>query len=299
MKKIPLPHPPATLGQDTSLPFVELEDYRFHCKIYGKEHAESILVLHGGPGADFCYLLTLQGLADQYRIIFYDQRGCGLSPRVPSSGLHMKQYLKDLDAFVSYFSQQGPLHLLGHSWGAYLALQYVARQPEKIRSLILAEPFLPNLYTNARLMLHNLRHGTPLKILRAKLKSLRIKPIDAQARKDYFFGLVLKESNPGYLCPGKGDTVKLCRAGYRAYQRLSILSFLGQGEKKLKDIHFPAQNMLMLVSECNHLLGMEYQQKISRKLGNPPMVQIPDAGHYLLSDNPTACLDAIRRFIGK
>jgi proline iminopeptidase len=297
MKNIGIPHPPQTLDQDSSLPFVELEGYPFHCRVYGKEHSESMLVLHGGPGGDFRYLLALRGLADQYRIIFFDQRGCGLSPRVAPSEINMKQALKDVDAFVNHFRQQGPLHLLGHSWGGYLALQYAARQGKRIRSLILAEPFLPNLSTNARLMLHNLRHGTPLKMLHAGFRSLRINPVDAQARKDYFFGLVLKVSNPGYLCPGKHDTVPLCRAGYSAYQKLSFSSLLGQGEKKLREIGFPKEKMLMLVSECNRLLGMNYQQKIRKKLGNPAIIQIPDAGHYLFSDNPDACLKAIRSFL--
>ena len=51
---------------------------------YGKKGAPRLLVLHGGPGADHCYLLPqLLHLGEKYDLLFYDQRGggmiCGIS----------------------------------------------------------------------------------------------------------------------------------------------------------------------------------------------------------------------------
>jgi pimeloyl-ACP methyl ester carboxylesterase len=45
-------------------------------------------------GADYRYLLPLKALADDYRVVFYDQRGTGLSPRVPADSI-------TLDSFVT------------------------------------------------------------------------------------------------------------------------------------------------------------------------------------------------------
>lgn len=291
-----LAHPPKMLGQDSSIPFVEFEHYRFHYRIFGEQHRESILVLHGGPGGDLHYLLPLQTLATKYRLIFFDQRGTGFSPRVDAANLSLEQYLKDVNAFVEHFSQNGSLHIIGHSWGAYLALQYARRYPAKVRSLILAAPFIPGIRTNVSFILHNLRHGIIPKLINAKLKSLGAPLTDPQAQLDYFFGLLLRNANPGYRCPGKDTAVPIGRAGYLAYRKLSSDR---NGAKELQDIAYPPEKMLILAGACDQLLGMKFQKRVSKKLGYPEMVEIPEAGHYLFQDNPEACFQHIRTFLQK
>lgn len=283
-----------TLDKDSSLPSLILNEYPFHCQIFGEEHRESVLVLHGGPGGDFQYLLPLKELADRYRLIFFDQRGTGFSPRVSPASLNMEQYLQDVEAFVSFYGKNGPVSIVGHSWGGYLALQYAARHPQKIHRLILAEPFIPDLRTRFRLGLHNVQNGIILKMIRAKMESLKVPAIDPQAQKDYFFGQMLKQANPGYQCPGRNTGIPMGRSGYYAFRKLSSLK---RGAKKLKDIHFPPERTRLLVSDCNILLGKEYQQKVLEKIGQPEMVEVSGAGHYLLQDNPTTTLRLVREFL--
>lgn len=290
------PYPTPTVQADASLPFCHFEKYRFHCRLYGKEHSGSLLVLHGGPGGDFRYLLPLRELADGYRIIFYDQRGSGLSPRTPPAELQLEQYLQDLHAFVEHYSRNGPLSLFGHSWGAFLALQYVARHPGKIHKLILAAPFIPDVSTRMKLFLHNLRHGIIPKLVRAKMKSLKIPAVDSQARQDYFFGILLRESNPGYNCPARETRVPMWRSAYHAFRRLSASA--GEGEQ-LERIAYPSEKMLMLAGACDQLLGVAYQQKVRKKLGFPELREIPNSGHYLLQDNAGASLKEISAFLKK
>lgn len=289
--------PPATLSEDHSLPSLELGGYPFHCQIFGHQHTHTLLVLHGGPGGDSRYLLPLQGLARTYRVVFYDQRGCGLSPRTAISELSLPQYLQDLDAFVEHVSPKGPVSLLGHSWGGFLALQYLIRYPQKIHKLILAEAFIPDLQTNARLFFHNLQPTILKKLWLANKESLTIKSADAHARKDYFFGLVLRESNPGYDCSYKPSEHPLWRAGYLAHMGLSWGLSSKLAEKKLSKLRFPPEKMLLLASTCNFLLGVAYQQRLRKKLGHPDLRQIPDTGHYLFTDNPEACREAVKRFL--
>lgn len=296
MKKSPknFPYPPLTLEADASLPFCHFEQYRFHSRVYGKGHRESILVLHGGPGGDFRYLMPLRGLAYRYRLIFYDQRGTGLSPRTPPAELQLEQYLQDLHAFVEHFSRDGPLSLFGHSWGAYIALQYVARYPENIHKLLLAAPFIPDMPTRASLFLHNLRHGIIAKLIGAKMNSLKIPALDSQARQDYFFAILLRQSNPGYNCPARNTQVPMWRSGYHAFRKLSASAKEGE---QLEGIRFPPEKVLILAAACDKLLGIRYQQKVRKRLAYPELREIPDAGHYLLQDNPGACLKEVNRFL--
>src|SRR5580765_7283461 len=73
---------PKTVAEDPSLPAIDLAGTRFHAEAFGDANAPVLLVLHGGPGSDYRNLLPLQALADDgYRVVFWDQRGAGLSAR--------------------------------------------------------------------------------------------------------------------------------------------------------------------------------------------------------------------------
>ncbi|MEO6208664.1 MAG: alpha/beta fold hydrolase [Gemmatimonadaceae bacterium] len=92
---------------------------------YGPEDAARLLVLHGGPGASHDYMLPqMLELANEYRLIFYDQRGGGRSKDdADRSPITWKTHVTDLAALVRELSLE-PLTLVGYSWGGLLALLY-------------------------------------------------------------------------------------------------------------------------------------------------------------------------------
>ena len=91
---------------------------------YGPESAPRLLVLHGGPGASHDYMLPqMLALADEYRLIFYDQRGGGRSKNDDRSPVTWKTHVTDLAALVRELALE-PLTLVGYSWGGLLALLY-------------------------------------------------------------------------------------------------------------------------------------------------------------------------------
>jgi proline iminopeptidase len=91
---------------------------------YGPEDAPRLLMLHGGPGASHDYMLPqMLALADEYRLIFYDQRGGGRSKSDDRSPITWKTHVTDLAALVRELSLE-PLALVGYSWGGLLALLY-------------------------------------------------------------------------------------------------------------------------------------------------------------------------------
>lgn len=99
-----------------------------------------LLVLHGGPGYPHDYLAPLSRLAQDGRtVIFYDQLGCGDSQK-PSdaSAYRIGTYTAELAGIRSALALDR-VHLLGHSWGAMLALEYMVDcRPEGVESLTLA-----------------------------------------------------------------------------------------------------------------------------------------------------------------
>lgn len=72
---------PPTVEHDPALEFVELAGYRFHVRTYGDKSLPPVIVVHGGPGGDSNDLYPMQDLARSNYLIFYDQRGSGLSSR--------------------------------------------------------------------------------------------------------------------------------------------------------------------------------------------------------------------------
>jgi proline iminopeptidase len=100
-----------------------------------------VIVLHGGPDFDHGYLLPdLDQLSDVFRLIYYDQRGRGKSAEnVQPQDVTLASDLDDIDRVRRHY-ELGAVVLLGHSWGAVLALEYALRNPTHVSHLILTNP---------------------------------------------------------------------------------------------------------------------------------------------------------------
>jgi proline iminopeptidase len=95
---------------------------------YGQPRAPRLLLLHGGPGADHCYILPqMLHLAEKYDLLLYDQRGGGRSKSDARIPITWQTHVEDLGAVVTEFGLE-PLSLIGYSWGAMLALLYTIEQ---------------------------------------------------------------------------------------------------------------------------------------------------------------------------
>ncbi len=109
-------------------------------KLYYREigHGHPLLIFHGGPDFDHTYLLPeMDRLSDRFRLIYYDQRGRGKSAEnVQPEEVTIESEVKDIEALREYF-QLETLAVLGHSWGAVLALEYALRHPQRVSRLIL------------------------------------------------------------------------------------------------------------------------------------------------------------------
>jgi proline iminopeptidase len=132
-----------TVDQDSSLPSISINNALLHAEAFGPINGPMVVVLHGGPGSDYRYLLNCKKFADQgFRVVFYDQRGSGLSQRFPKSHYTMQVLYDDLSGVINHYrtSPSQKIFLLGHSWGAMLASAYINQYPTVINGVILAEP---------------------------------------------------------------------------------------------------------------------------------------------------------------
>lgn len=86
-----------------------------------------VVLVHGGPGL-WDYLGPVDALLDDVAVVHrYDQRGCGRSS--PSADLSMARYIADIEELRRHWGDE-KLVLIGHSFGATLALAYAGTHPE-------------------------------------------------------------------------------------------------------------------------------------------------------------------------
>ncbi len=96
-----------------------------------------IIILHGGPAASHTYLRPeFDELSKVARIIYYDQRGCGLSDTAAS--YTWQDHVEDLHRVVNQFTHNHEVFLAGSSWGSTLAILYSYRFPYGIKGVILS-----------------------------------------------------------------------------------------------------------------------------------------------------------------
>ncbi|MCB1624344.1 MAG: proline iminopeptidase-family hydrolase [Pseudomonadales bacterium] len=122
--------------------FVDVPGGRVWYRIVGGGTGIPLLLLHGGPGAPSYYLNPLAALADERPVIFYDQLGAGRSDK-PTDGTlwRVERFVEELRRLRTEL-RLDEVHILGHSWGAMLAVDYMLTKPAGVRSLILASPGL-------------------------------------------------------------------------------------------------------------------------------------------------------------
>lgn len=134
---------PLTVIEDPTLPSINVNNTLLHSQTFGDPNDPMMVVIHGGPGADYRSLLNCKAFADDgYYVVFYDQRGSGLSQRHNANIYTVQLYIDDLDAVIEYYRQSAEQKIIfiGHSWGAMLATAYVNEYPDRINGLVLMEP---------------------------------------------------------------------------------------------------------------------------------------------------------------
>ena len=117
---------------------VDLSGVRLHTRRVGPD--PPVVVLHGGPGADYAYLLPqYDRLAHGRALLFYDQRGGGRSPVARDVPVGWQEHVADLEALRKHWAIDR-LTLLGYSWGGLLAVLYALEHPDRVGRLALVAP---------------------------------------------------------------------------------------------------------------------------------------------------------------
>ncbi len=122
---------------------IQVPGGRVWYRVVGSGHSTPLLLLHGGPGATSHAFRPMERLASERPVVVYDQLGSGRSdmPEDPSLW-SVDRFVQELVRVREELGLQ-KVHILGHSWGSMLAVEYMlTKKPRGVVSLILAGPAL-------------------------------------------------------------------------------------------------------------------------------------------------------------
>ncbi|MEO0871877.1 MAG: alpha/beta fold hydrolase [Pseudomonadota bacterium] len=139
---------------------VEVEGGRVWVRVNGDLNADKApaIFIHGGPGGThlgFGYTLSM---ADERAIILYDQLGSGMSDDIADpAGRPVEHFVDTLESIRKALDIER-WHVVGHSWGAALALEYAAAYPDHTISAVLSGTYIstPHWITGTNLLIRQL-----------------------------------------------------------------------------------------------------------------------------------------------
>jgi proline-specific peptidase len=164
----------------------------------GPDEGTPALLLHGGPGAASDYMHPLaERLADHRPVVVYDQLGCGRSDIPDDTSLWtVDRSVAEVDQVRAALGLER-CHLLGQSWGGWLAIEYMARGTRGVERLVLASTSasIPEFMAGARGLIEALPEPHRTVLIELGAKGQYDHP-DYQAAVDVFYHRHLCRADP-------------------------------------------------------------------------------------------------------
>src|SRR5262245_28227863 len=118
------------------------ELHTIHVEECGNPNGKPVIMIHGGPGGGINPTMRRLHDPEKYRIILFDQRGCGKStPHAELSENTTWDLVSDMEKIRDHFNID-KWQVFGGSWGSTLGLAYAQTHPDRVSELILRGIFM-------------------------------------------------------------------------------------------------------------------------------------------------------------
>jgi proline iminopeptidase len=119
------------------------DGHRLYWELSGNPDGKPVVFLHGGPGGGSSPDHRRQFNPDKYKILVFDQRGCGKSTPYASLDHNTTwDLVEDIEKLRTQVAKVDKWQVFGGSWGSTLALAYGQKYPERTTELVLRGIFL-------------------------------------------------------------------------------------------------------------------------------------------------------------
>lgn len=263
--------------------------------VAGRRDASTALVfMHGGMGLDHTYLRPyVDGLGDEFRLVFFDHRLNGRSPRTATGPQALDGMARDARDVVADTAAGCRVIVVSHSFGAWVAIALAALAPDATSGIVLVAPGLsPS--SGQTLLQYVTEHGTPA------VQQAVIEAFTGRMQTDEEYRHAWLDLVPLYLATRDAEA----------------------GRRLLRDVHFSLEGFYAFLAsgidrfDWKGALGRfrgpvlvvsgdaDFMEQdpggggaaVASVAPQGTFLRIPGAGHMPFADQPAAFCDAVRRW---
>ena len=259
----------------------------------------ALIVLHGGPGLDHTMFGDwLDPLAADYRLLLVDERAQGRSDPAPPETWTLEQHARDVDALASALGLER-YAVLGHSFGAFIALQHAVDFPGRPAGTIVSSG-LPS----ERFLAHveeQLAAFEPVE-LREQVQGSWAREAHARTQEDV--AALLSDQLPFHFADPRDPRIDDLRAalGDAVYGpdvlRAAATEDYGAiaVEDRLGEVTHP---VLVLAGRQDRTCPVAAAEAMAEGLPDAELVVFEHSGHLAFIEENDAYLAAVRDFLGR
>jgi len=256
---------------------------------------QPVIFVHGSLSDGSFWNPQLAPFAEKYHVIAYSRRYNQPNVNKPRPGYSAVSDADDLAGLIKKM-RLGRVHVIGHSYGAYIALFLAVRHPELVRSLVIAEapavPLLADLpgaqAELGRATLADIRHGMEEPMVAAFRKG------DQSGGVAAFINYLSNDPKGWEKWPeqARQDTLKNAHEWDVMLTEGELFPELTSEEvKKIK-----APTLLLSGAKTFEFLKL-IDQELGRLLPNNHRIVLPEATHHLFYEQPEKCRKVILEFL--
>jgi esterase len=265
--------------------FVSINGLRLHYLEWGDVGAPTVVLLHGGSAHAHWWDLFAGSIADTYRVLALDLRGHGDSEHPDPPAYRISDYTRDLAAFVDRIIDQDQIDLIGHSLGGIIATAYAGVVPQRLNSLAIVDSQARISPAGAR-YLSRLR-GFPQPMYRDRhqaIERFRLLPSQTNAAPGVLASIAAHAIRQ--LADGRW-TLKFDRASLSHAEAQDLTATFGR-------LVCP---LLFVRGAHSTLLSRDALTRLLAAAPHGESVEIPDAHHHVMLDNPGEFERTVRAFL--
>ncbi len=263
----------------------------------------TVVLVHGSVSDLRTWRGAQQALADRFRTVAYSRRyHWPNEPIPPGADYSMREHVDDLREVVC--AQGGePVHLIGHSYGAFLCLLLAIREPRLVRSMVLAEPPAVTLFVSVPptpaellgLLLRRPRTGAAI----MRFAATGWGPAQAAAERDDM-DQALAVFGPATLGRAAYEALSAERR-QQVHDNLIRAEFVGSGFAPLAeaDVRRVTTPTLLVRGEHSPPMFGRVTAHLDKLLPDSAQVTLADASHITHEDNPAAYVAAVSGFMAR
>lgn len=257
-----------------------------HSITLGRGRGPTVLFLHGITESRRYFERPVSPLADRFELVIPDLPGFGLSPK-PLTRYSMELFRDSVREFLVHRGlHERPIHMVGHSLGSLIALEYAVAYPEHPRRLVLlnlprhfssreAHGFFWNGSPSYRKLLHE--HS-----VRATLGQLRRTGITMSLRYARRFPWTVLLDSRKFTFLSLTSTLENCLLNYAVDPVLARM---------------PRVPTLLIHGERDQVAPLDHVRGLPAEYPWMRLLVIPASGHHVLHTHPTPVVEAIGAFL--